>query len=84
MGPGDTLRSHSADEFIYLNEIRRNPTVYQNNDFSNKILELIPAIMQSFIFKEKIKGFSLLSGLELSADNKIATKKTNPRDLSNL
>jgi acetylornithine deacetylase len=31
MGPGDTLRSHSADElYIFERNRRRNPTVYQN------------------------------------------------------
>jgi acetylornithine deacetylase len=28
MGPGDTLRSHSADEFIYLNEIEEGIQLY--------------------------------------------------------
>ncbi|WP_366183717.1 M20 family metallo-hydrolase [Flavobacterium ovatum] len=28
MGPGDTLRSHSADEFIYLNEIEEGIDLY--------------------------------------------------------
>jgi acetylornithine deacetylase len=29
LGPGDTLRSHSADEFIYLNEIEEGFIVYK-------------------------------------------------------
>jgi acetylornithine deacetylase len=28
LGPGDTLRSHSADEFIYLNEIEEGIDLY--------------------------------------------------------
>jgi acetylornithine deacetylase len=28
LGPGDTLRSHSADEFIYLNEIEEGIKLY--------------------------------------------------------
>jgi len=30
LGPGDTLRSHSADEFIYLNEIEEGIKLYIN------------------------------------------------------
>jgi acetylornithine deacetylase/succinyl-diaminopimelate desuccinylase-like protein len=30
LGPGDTLRSHSADEFIYLNEIEEESTCTLN------------------------------------------------------
>jgi acetylornithine deacetylase len=30
LGPGDTLRSHSADEFIYLNEIEEGIDLYIN------------------------------------------------------
>jgi acetylornithine deacetylase len=29
LGPGDTLRSHSADEFIYVDEIEEGTIVYQ-------------------------------------------------------
>jgi acetylornithine deacetylase len=28
MGPGETLRSHSADEFIYVNEIEEGIQLY--------------------------------------------------------
>jgi acetylornithine deacetylase len=28
MGPGDSARSHSADEFIYLNEIKEGIELY--------------------------------------------------------
>jgi acetylornithine deacetylase len=30
IGPGDSARSHSADEFIYLNEIEKGITTYIN------------------------------------------------------
>lgn len=35
MGPGDSLRSHTADEYIYLNEIRNGIEIY------NRILDKI-------------------------------------------
>jgi len=28
MGPGDSTRSHSADEFIYVNEVRQGIEIY--------------------------------------------------------
>jgi len=28
MGPGDSTRSHSADEFIYLDELLEAPEIY--------------------------------------------------------
>jgi acetylornithine deacetylase len=39
LGPGDTLRSHSADEFIYLNEIEEGIQLYIKilGDFFKKI-----------------------------------------------
>jgi acetylornithine deacetylase len=39
LGPGDTLRSHSADEFIYVNEIEEGIQLYIKilGDFFKKI-----------------------------------------------
>jgi acetylornithine deacetylase len=29
MGPGDSLRSHSADEYVYLDEVREGMEIYK-------------------------------------------------------
>jgi len=30
LGPGESLRSHTADEFIYLNEVEEGIKIYTN------------------------------------------------------
>jgi hypothetical protein len=66
LGPGETLRSHSANEFIFIHEIKKESTVYQNTNWffqTIKWLELIRYPLQSFIFLKKIKDFHYYQGL---------------------
>ncbi|MEW7279177.1 M20 family metallo-hydrolase [Aquimarina sp. 2201CG1-2-11] len=48
LGPGDSTRSHSADEFIYLNEIEEGITIY--------IALLSGVILQPHTKKNEVKG----------------------------
>jgi hypothetical protein len=74
LGPGD-LRSHSADEFIYLNEIEEGIDLYIKilSDFlSIKIIwSYFPLSVAIFFFlKKKIKRIFTVIRAKLSAPKK--------------